>query len=343
MPTFREHKIPSAGSKPYILTFTPGHLWVCESGAGKIGRLALGSGRFDEFAVPTPESRPIGITVGGDGNLWFTENGGHKIGRITPQGVITEFPLPTPKAGPDGLGLGPDGNVWFAERDAGQVGRITPDGRITEFGGFPADARPLAPMVWGSEIWWSDPPGSRIFRMTLDGRITGQSSARPGGGPRAMQPCSDGGVWFVLAESHAMGRIDPKSFSIVEFPLPRATIEPAQPRGIRRRDLVHRRRRQPHRPHEFRGQAAGRISRADGERRPARDEAARGRPHLLQRIRRGRYRGIRALSDGRLFSVSGSKPAARLKLTAISSSSRRGNDVLDTRRSRQARGPRPSA
>ena len=226
MPTFREHKIPSAGSKPYILTFTPGHLWVCESGAGKIGRLALGSGRFDEFAVPTPESRPIGITVGGDGNLWFTENGGHKIGRITPQGVITEFPLPTPKAGPDGLGLGPDGNVWFAERDAGQVGRITPDGRITEFGGFPADARPLAPMVWGSEIWWSDPPGSRIFRMTLDGRITGQSSARPGGGPRAMQPCSDGGVWFVLAESHAMGRIDPKSFSIVEFPLPRAQSSP---------------------------------------------------------------------------------------------------------------------
>lgn len=227
MATFREHRIPSAGSRPYILTFTPdGHLWVCESGAGKIGRLALGSGRFDEFAVPTPDSRPIGITVGGDGNLWFTENGGHKIGRITPEGVITEFPLPTPKAGPDGLNLGPDGNVWFAERDAGQVGRITPEGRITEFGGFPADARRLAPMMMADEIWWSDPPGSRIFRMALDGRITGQASARPGGGPRAMQLFSDGNVWFVLAESHAMGRIDPKSFAITEFPLPRESSSP---------------------------------------------------------------------------------------------------------------------
>ncbi|HXQ49857.1 MAG TPA: hypothetical protein VN802_02080 [Stellaceae bacterium] len=227
MAIFREHRIPSPGSRPYIFTFGPdGNLWVCESGAGKIGRLSLGDGRFTEFAVPTPGSRPIGITQGVDRNLWFTENGGHKIGRITPQGEITEFPLPTPNAGPDGLNLGPDGNVWFAERDAGQVGRITRHGKITEFGGFPKDAHPLAPLMMEDEIWWSDPPGSRIFRMALDGTILGHSSARPGGGPRAMLPCSDGNVWFVLAESHAIGRIDRKSFAIVEFPLPRAQSSP---------------------------------------------------------------------------------------------------------------------
>jgi virginiamycin B lyase len=227
MVTFREHAIPSPGSRPYIFTFAAdGALYVCESGAGKIGRLSLADGRFSEFAIPTPESRPIGITEGGDGNLWFTENGGHKIGRITLAGAITEFPLPTPQAGPDGITLGPDGNVWFAEREAGQVGRVTPAGRITEFGGFPADARPLAPVVVGDEIWWSDPPGSRIFRMTLDGRIAGLSQARPGGGPRAMQPCSDGHLWFVLAESHAIGRIDKRSGAIVEFPLPRTSSSP---------------------------------------------------------------------------------------------------------------------
>jgi virginiamycin B lyase len=227
MPTFREHPIPSPGSRPYIFTFAPdGNLFVCESGAGKIGRLSLGDGAFVEFAIPTRESRPIGITVGGDGNLWFTENGGHKIGRITPEGAITEFPVPTPNAGPDGIGLGPDGNVWFAERDAGQVGRITPHGVVTEFSGFPSDARPLAPTIVGEEIWWSDPPGSRIFRMALDGRLTGCATARPGGGPRAMLPCSDGNVWFVLAESHAIGRIDRRSFAIAEFPLPRASSSP---------------------------------------------------------------------------------------------------------------------
>ena len=227
MATIREHKIPSPGSRPYILTFGPdGHLWVCESGAARIGRLSLRDGTFAEFATSTPESRPIGITAGADGNLWFTENGGHKIGRITPTGAITEFALPTRGAGPDGLGLGRDGNVWFAERDAGQVGRITPTGAVTEFGGFPSDARPLAPAFIGDEIWWSDPPGSRIFRMSFDGKITGLTQCRPGGGPRAMLAASDGNVWYVLAESHAIGRMNRRGGDVVEFPLPRAESSP---------------------------------------------------------------------------------------------------------------------
>jgi len=227
MATFREHKIPSPASRPYIFTFAPAtHLWVCESGAHKIGRLALAEGRFDEFTLPTRQARPIGITEGADGNLWFTENGGGKVGRIAPDGSVTEFALPTPNAGPDGIGLGPDGNVWFAERDAGQVARATPQGMVTEFGGFPDGAHPLAPLVVGQEIWWSDPPGSRIFRMDQAGRILGMTEMRPGGGPRAMALLSDGNIWFVLAESHAMARIDNRSGMVSEFPLPRAHSSP---------------------------------------------------------------------------------------------------------------------
>jgi virginiamycin B lyase len=227
----REHLIPSAGSRPYIFNFLPDDmLWVCESGAGKIGRLALAEGRWTEFAIPTQDARPIGITEGADGALWFTENGGGKVGRITRDGTITEYALPTPNAGPDGIGLGPDGNVWFAEREAGQVGRITQAGRITEFGGFPPDAKPLAPLPLGDEIWWSDPPGSRIFRMALDGRIAGVMQTHPGGGPRAMMLGSDGNIWFVLAESHAIGRMRRDGGGLMEFPLhahssPRSIIE----------------------------------------------------------------------------------------------------------------------
>ena len=40
-PTIREHRIPTAGSKPYIaVEGRDGCLWFCESGASKIGRLA---------------------------------------------------------------------------------------------------------------------------------------------------------------------------------------------------------------------------------------------------------------------------------------------------------------
>ncbi len=95
-PRIREHRIPTPGSKPYILTLGPdGNLWFCQSGASKIGRLSPKDGTFTEFAVPTPDSQPIGIITGADGNLWFTEYSAHKIGRITLDGKITEFPLPT--------------------------------------------------------------------------------------------------------------------------------------------------------------------------------------------------------------------------------------------------------
>jgi virginiamycin B lyase len=118
MVTIREHKIPSADSKPYIAIEGPDHaLWFCESGASKIGRFDPDSGAFTEFALPAKTATPIGITPGADGNLWFTEKAINKIGRITVKGEITEFLIPSPYAGPDGIALGPDGNVWFSESE----------------------------------------------------------------------------------------------------------------------------------------------------------------------------------------------------------------------------------
>src|SRR3990172_7286495 len=83
-PIIREHRIPTAGSKPYIAVEGPDRaLWFCESGACKIGRLDPNAYTFQEFALPTENAPPIGIVLGPDGNLWFAEKTGNKIGRIT--------------------------------------------------------------------------------------------------------------------------------------------------------------------------------------------------------------------------------------------------------------------
>ena len=106
------HPIPTPQSKPYIIVFGPDqHLWFCESGTSKIGRMNPSNSSFIEFDTPTPNSRPIGITPAADGALWFCENAGNRIGRITTSGAITEFPVPTVGAGPDGIVAGPDGNI----------------------------------------------------------------------------------------------------------------------------------------------------------------------------------------------------------------------------------------
>ena len=86
-------------------------------------------GRITEFAMPTSNSFPRGITAGPDGNLWFTEVARNKIGRITPSGGITEFAIPTSNSTPGGITTGPDGNLWFTEGGtqggANKIGRIT--------------------------------------------------------------------------------------------------------------------------------------------------------------------------------------------------------------------------
>jgi virginiamycin B lyase len=78
-----------------------------------------------EFAIPTQNSEPYGITSGPDGNLWFTEANGNKIGRLTSQGIITEFAIPTQNSEPYGITSGPDGNLWFTEIKSNKIGSIT--------------------------------------------------------------------------------------------------------------------------------------------------------------------------------------------------------------------------
>src|SRR5258707_4859798 len=121
------HPIPTPQSKPYIIVFGPDqHLWFCESGTSKIGRMNPGNGSFIEFDTLTPNSRPIGITPAADGALWFCENAGNRIGRITTSGAITEFPLRTPGAGPDGIVAGPDRQSLVSGGPMSPNGRTTP-------------------------------------------------------------------------------------------------------------------------------------------------------------------------------------------------------------------------
>lgn len=83
---------------------------------------------MNAYAVPTPNSFPLGITAGPDGALWFTENSGNNVARLTAAGAVTEYPLPTPESWPAGITTGPDGALWFAETDSNKIGRITTSG-----------------------------------------------------------------------------------------------------------------------------------------------------------------------------------------------------------------------
>src|SRR4029077_14485183 len=96
-----------------------------ESKGNKVARITT-TGDIREFALPTPDSIPRGITTGPDGRLWFAEEAG-RVGVVSPDGSgLNEFTPPTPSSGPFDLTTGVDGRVWFSERDVNKWGALDP-------------------------------------------------------------------------------------------------------------------------------------------------------------------------------------------------------------------------
>src|SRR6266700_4797254 len=142
-------------------------LLICVLTLAAPSALAL-SGKIREFAVPTANSRPVGITAGPDGALWFTENNTNKIGRITTAGVVTEFAVPTANSVPAAITAGPDGNLWFTEFGGNNIGRISPTGKhqLAEFAIPTANSGPSR-ITAGPDgnLWFTEGIGNKIGQL----------------------------------------------------------------------------------------------------------------------------------------------------------------------------------
>ncbi len=166
----------------------------------------LTAGTVTEYAIPTKESQPVGITTGPDGNLWFTEGHGNKIGKVTPGGVFTEYTLPTTMSEPEGITSGPDGNLWFTTTGFyGCIGKMTLQGQFTTYP-IPGPSDPQG-ITTGPDgrLWFTEQVGA-IGRVTIKGKFRQYSfsgTAQPDGitvGP-------DTNLWFVAPGDDAIGTI----------------------------------------------------------------------------------------------------------------------------------------
>ena len=98
--TFNEFSLPTASSQPYDIVYAAGSLWVSEYLGNKIARFDPITAAWSEYLIPTPNSKPTGLTVlpGNPIQVWFCEQAGNKLGRLTITATGTsqfaEFPLP---------------------------------------------------------------------------------------------------------------------------------------------------------------------------------------------------------------------------------------------------------
>jgi len=186
---------------------------------------AADTGSVVEYAVPTTGSQPVSIVTGPDGSLWFTEFAANKIGRLSTNGTFDEFPILTVASQPDELAAGPDGNVWFAETAGNKIGRVTPTGDVTEFGAGISPASQPTAIVAGADgnLWFTERalanPTGRIGRISPSGEVT-EYGIGITGHPLVIAAGSDGNLWFTESPGNKIGRIDPATMAVSEFPVP---------------------------------------------------------------------------------------------------------------------------
>jgi virginiamycin B lyase len=188
-----------------------------------------------EFAVPTANAFPEGISAGSDGALWFTEPGSangpvDKIGRITTAGTITEFGGRAAGSLPGTITAGPDGNLWFVEPGANQIGRITTAGAVTEFPlppGFNPNPSGITTGPDGA-LWFTETGAGRIGRITTAGQMTSFTTDDVPTSPQQITVGSDRNLWFTAPGTNAIGMITTAG-AFKEFLIP--TLR-SSPQGI---------------------------------------------------------------------------------------------------------------
>jgi streptogramin lyase len=216
--TITEFPIPigTLSSRGSALNLGPdGRVWFAQQFDGMIGAISP-AGDIAQFRAP-PRVFPNGVAAGPDGRVWVSAQ------YITPfaEGAIGAFSLTNHswtiyplRFIALAITAGPDGNLWFLSQDSDTAYRITTAGAITPF--------PLPTFSqWGyitvggdGNLWIAQ--NSDIVKLSTTGAAVSYPAA---GQPEGIAWGSDGNVWFAEYVGNRIGRLDPASGAITEFPV----------------------------------------------------------------------------------------------------------------------------
>ena len=191
-----------------------------------------------DFAVPNSDAALHDIAVDGRGIAWVNELNEYKLGKFDPKTYeFTEFsPPPGPTKvgildhmGPPTRGIGD--SIWMAEVGANRRW-LQFDTKYQEFTAYPAPREFRFPIT--GNTMRADPNGKMVWSTTRN-KIVGlnvetkqfvaydmphfvETKQNPGG--YGLDVAGDGRVWFAEREANKIGRLDPETGKIDEFPTP---------------------------------------------------------------------------------------------------------------------------
>jgi virginiamycin B lyase len=177
---FRRYEIEDGTNPHNLLVDDAGMVWYAGNRNGRIGKLDPATGGIEVF-LTGEAGDPHTLVFDGKGGIWFTSQQSNRVGRLD---VATgEVVLLTPhdeRSRPYGIVMDDDGYPWVALFNTNQVIRIHPE--------------------------------------TLE--ITRFEKADASSRSRRIEVTGDGSVWYVDEPRGYLGRIDPATGLVREYPMP---------------------------------------------------------------------------------------------------------------------------
>jgi streptogramin lyase len=205
-----------------------GMMWIPYYGRGNaVVRLDPKTGEQTPFPLGFAKKAGIHSAVPApDGSIWFTEAALGKIGRLDPQTkLITEFqnkPLPDgTRTGAHTIRVDERGLVWVSGGPA--ISMFDP--KTEQFRHFDLGATYGNVVGGNGEQWFTSFRADGPIGRIKDG-VLSKFSPPTKGKPQRLEVDADGIVWFTERQGNKIGRLDPKTATFKEFPLPGPEASP---------------------------------------------------------------------------------------------------------------------
>ncbi len=166
------------------------------------------TGSFHEFSLPQANSGLMRPAIDHEGRIWFGEMGHNYLGVFDPH--THTFQQKTPPRGQNGvMGIlvGADDTIWFAEQYANYIGQYVPSTGKYRLYSLPTLTVP-------------DPSDSSKI-LTLPSA------------PNDIAQDRYGTIWFTELNADSLGRLDPRTGLIHQYPLsPAKSVQKLAPYGV---------------------------------------------------------------------------------------------------------------
>jgi virginiamycin B lyase len=235
-----EWEVPWAQSRPRDPMVGPdGKVWFVGQRSDYVAYLDPNTGDFTRFELDEGAG-PHNQVVDPDGTVWYTGNRASHLGRLDPEtGDIEKFMMPDERAGdPHTLIHDVDGNFWFTVQGGNFVGyfdKATGKTRLIEApqveGGRSPSSRPYGIKVSSKNEAWATLFNTNLLaRVNKDEMELDLYELPEGARPRRLVIDSHDIVWYVDYARGYLGRLDPQTREVREWPNPGG--EDSRPYGV---------------------------------------------------------------------------------------------------------------